>query len=155
MPDEKVITDKWDKLTSPAELLDSVEDVLDDWIVVKTTQASCDLVKINQQWADFCRHFKCEPQEVILVKNSYFRERMDGKSNPKHQLYYSACDNLSRLGFLVRDKEHFDLCKGCNELIVADWILKQNNIPVMYNCGNCLATRYGKKIIIEKKEETK
>lgn len=127
---------EFSKINNAERLLELVKKEFPGWIVHEAVQGSVDLVKLNQEWAIMCRNYGVMPQKCLLVTDTFLRER--GRGCPStHKLVHSACDHLSRVGYLVRDAELMDTCSECEELIVARKWVERGGLIFTGKCQKC------------------
>lgn len=150
-PDWKDKAKDFSKISNPARLLEVVKKEFPGWIVYEAVQGSVDLVKMNMEWAMMCRNYGCEPQKILIVTDTYLRER--GRGVPStHKLIHAACDYLSKVGYLVRDAELLDICAVCKELIVARKWVEKGGLVFSGKCQGCYPFDPRKKVDSEEKK---
>lgn len=140
--------------TDPNRLLEKVKVVLPGWIKEEPIQFSQDLARANLGWARLCDQLNVEPRHIVLVDNCLLDQRRHSQKTLLTRVVEEACNSLTRLGYHVREMKHFELCSRCREVIVAKWILDQNQVPYTGMCQPCTRKVCGVEVAIKVHETT-
>lgn len=110
------------------------------WIVDVCDEYDAALFNMSQNWSKFCERFGTPTQKIVLVSYISFNE---DKEKTKHRNLTYLCDVLTACGFVVKDKQHFMMCKGCHKLMLSEHAQKTlwctNNVWKV--CRECTALK--------------
>lgn len=117
--------------------LDFIHQTMPNWIIDMCDEYDCDLSNMAKNWNHLCNNvLKIPTQKIILV--DYVCKCKVSEEKDKNKNIKFICDELTKLGYSVKDKEIFMMCKGCHKLMLSTYaqetLWKQ---PARYHCREC------------------
>lgn len=128
------------KEMGPDVLIECIKYKMPNWILDMCTEYDKDLSQLSKNWSSLCNRFHVPSQKILLVDLIAFNEEID---KSKHKNLMLVADLLTVSGFVVKDKTHFMMCKGCHKLMISEHAQKTlwatNNIWKV--CRECTQTQ--------------
>lgn len=120
---------------SASMMISYVKDIFPGWIQNTAKQYSIDLAKFNIQWASSCHKLNTRPGRVILVSNTFLKER--SVKDHRYTLIDEIIKRLSESGHVIVDTDIFTTCSGCHEIIVSQTRMESNRLSFSGKCQRC------------------
>lgn len=127
-------------LVQKDEIRSFIDNTFPGWLVASTDSYTVDYSYLQKNWESICESNGVKPQKIVIVKQVVF----DKKDNVNHSLLMFICEQLTRMGYVIRRQEELTGCEQCFKAMVARdlWsFLRHKKLPVPMTwssrCSEC------------------
>jgi len=116
--------------------------LLPQWILHRSEHYATEYPKLEENWYRLCASWNTTPREILIVQ--YLP---DPSQFSQYQVLMAVCNQLTRYGYVVRNKSELFPCRQCNRALltqkVYDFLVTRNpqSVPKRWSavCQSCAA----------------